>query len=42
MIKPIAYYKLVVLSNELKEKHKIKIGATIPRYDCIEYIFHRL
>ena len=37
MIKPIAYYKLVVLCNELKEKHKIKIGATIPRYDCIEY-----
>ena len=38
MIKPISYYKLVVLSNELKEKHKIKAGATVPRYDCIEYI----
>lgn len=36
-MKPIAYYKLVMLSNELKAKHKIKIGARIPRYDCVLY-----
>ena len=36
-MKPIAYYKLVMLSDDLKAKHKIKIGATIPRYDCIQF-----
>lgn len=34
----VGYYRLVSLSNELKEKNKIKVGAKIPRYDCIEYI----
>lgn len=32
-----AYYKLSVLSDEVKAKNKIKVGAKIPRFDCIEY-----
>lgn len=29
-----AYYKLEILSDELKSSNKIKVGARIPRYDC--------
>lgn len=36
-MKPVGYYKFVILSNELKARHKIKIGATVPRYDCIKF-----
>ncbi len=35
-MKPIGYFKFVMLSNELKERHKIKVGAVIPRYDCVK------
>lgn len=36
-MKPIGYYKFVMLSDDLKVKHKIKVGATVSRYDCIKY-----
>lgn len=32
-----AYYKLGMLSDDLKAVHKIKVGAKIPRYDCVEF-----
>jgi len=32
-----AYYELVVLSNELKVKHNIKLEAKIKRFDCIRF-----
>ena len=36
-MKPAGYYKFIMLPSELKEKHKIKVGAKIPRYDCIQF-----
>ena len=33
-----AYYKLSILSDDLKAANKIKVGAKTPRYDCIEFI----
>lgn len=36
-MKPVGYFKFAILSDELKVQHKIKIGATIPRYDCTDY-----
>ncbi|MCW5516156.1 hypothetical protein [Muriicola sp. Z0-33] len=32
-----AYYRLVLLSDEVKAKNNIKVGAKVPRYDCVEY-----
>ncbi len=32
-----AYYKLPILSDEIKASNKIKVGAKIPRYDCTEF-----
>lgn len=32
-----AYYELVVLPNEVKAKHKIKLDAKIKRFDCIRF-----
>lgn len=34
---PSGYYKFEILSKDLKILHKIKIGASIPRYDCTHY-----
>ena len=31
------YFKLVVLEDEVKRANKIKVGATVPRYDCVTY-----
>lgn len=31
-----AYYRLEVLPDDLKAANKIKVGAKIPRYDCIK------
>lgn len=31
------YFKLEMLPDEVKTAHKIKIGATVPRYDCTKY-----
>ena len=36
-MKAVGYYKFVMLPDELKANHKIKVGASIPRYDCISY-----
>ena len=36
-MKPVGYYKFVMLPDALKANHKIKVGASIPRYDCINY-----
>ena len=36
-MKITAYYKLVILSNDLKLENGIKVGAKIPRYDCTKY-----
>lgn len=33
-MKPVSYYKFEILSDELKERNKIKIGASVPEYDC--------
>lgn len=32
-----SYYLLEILSDELKAKNKIKVGAVVPRYDCIMF-----
>ena len=32
-----AYYKLSMLSDDLKAANRIKVGAKIPRYDCTEF-----
>ena len=32
-----AYYKMVILTDDLKAANKIKVGAKVPRFDCIEY-----
>lgn len=31
------YYKFEILSNNIKERNKIKTGASVPRYDCTKY-----
>lgn len=36
-MKPVSYYKFEILSDELKERNKIKVGASVPRYDCTKY-----
>jgi hypothetical protein len=30
------YFKLVTLSEEIKTQNKIKVGAIVPRLDCVE------
>ncbi len=32
-----AYFELVVLPNEVKAKHKIKLEAKVKRFDCIRF-----
>jgi len=32
-----AYYKLEMLSDDLKAANKIKVGAKTPRFDCTEF-----
>lgn len=31
-----SYYKIVLLPDEVKAQNKIKVGAKIPRFDCIK------
>jgi hypothetical protein len=31
------YYKLITLTEELKTQNKIKVGAIVPRLDCVQY-----
>lgn len=31
-----SYYLLTQLSDDVKIKNKIKVGAAVPRYDCVE------
>jgi hypothetical protein len=33
----VGYYKLVALPDEVKAQNGIKVGAIIPRYDCIMF-----
>ncbi len=32
-----AYFEMVVLPDEVKAKHKIKLEAKIKRFDCINF-----